>query len=210
MIGRIRGTLVHKQPPDVLVDVGGVGYEVQVPLTTLFELPEVGAEITLVTHFVVREDAQQLYGFLRERDRGLFRQLIRVNGVGPKLGLAILSGMDADSFVRCVQREDIKALVALPGVGKRTAERLLVDMRSKLEDWTLPVSYNGGAPAAPVPIEGGEIGAEVDVGQRRHRHDFFSRITRRVSAVATASPSSLLSSMRDTTKIMRPDRPVLV
>lgn len=150
MIGRIRGTLAHKQPPDVLVDVGGVGYELQVPMSTLFDLPAVGSEVTLVTHFVVREDAQQLYGFLRERDRGLFRQLIKVNGVGPKLALTILSGMDADSFVRCVQREDVKALVALPGVGKRTAERLLLDMRSKLEDWVLPLE--GGAGAEVVSI----------------------------------------------------------
>ena len=135
MIGRIRGILAHKQPPDILVEVGGVGYELQVPMTTLFQLPELGSEVTLVTHFVVREDAQLLYGFLDERDRALFRQLIKVSGVGPMLALTILSGMDANSFARCVQRDDISSLVALPGVGKKTAERLLVEMRDKLKDW---------------------------------------------------------------------------
>ncbi len=152
MIGRIRGTLVHKQPPDILVEVGGVGYELQVPMTTLFQLPELGTEVSLVTHFVVREDAQLLYGFIDERDRSLFRRLIKVSGVGPKLALTILSGMDSTSFARCVQRDDVSALVALPGVGKKTAERLLVEMRDKLKDWLeqveLPVS--GGVAIAPV------------------------------------------------------------
>lgn len=135
MIGRIRGVLAEKHPPAILVDVSGVGYELQVPMTTLFQLPELGAEVSLVTHFVVREDAQLLYGFIDERDRELFRELIKVNGVGPKLALTILSGMDSTSFARCVQRDDITALVALPGVGKKTAERLLVEMRDKLKDW---------------------------------------------------------------------------
>ena len=126
---------MHKQPPDILVAVWGVGYELQVPMTTLFQLPELGSEVSLVTHFVVREDAQLLYGFIDERDRRLFRQLIKVSGVGPKLGLTILSGMDSSSFARCVQRDDISSLVALPGVGKKTAERLLIEMRDKLKDW---------------------------------------------------------------------------
>ena len=150
MIGRIRGVLALKQPPDILVEVGGVGYEIQVPMTTLFQLPEVGAEISLVTHFVVREDAQLLYGFIDERDRGLFRQLIKVSGVGPKLALTILSGMDSNSFVGCVQRDDIASLVALPGVGKKTAERLLVEMRDKLEDWV----GSGGAGVTAAGIAG--------------------------------------------------------
>ena len=147
MIGRICGTLVHKQAPDILVDVAGVGYEIQVPMTTLFQLPELGSEVVLVTHFVVREDAQLLYGFIDERDRTLFRQLIKVNGVGPKLGLTILSGMDSNSFVRCVQHDDISSLVARPGVGKKTAERLLIEMRDKLKDW-LAQSDGGESPAS--------------------------------------------------------------
>lgn len=153
MIGRIRGNLVYKQPPDILVEVGGVGYEIQVPMTTLFQLPELGSEVALVTHFVVREDAQLLYGFIHERDRSLFRQLIKISGVGPKLALTILSGMDSASFARCVQRDDISALVALPGVGKKTAERLLVEMRDKLQDWLVQDggdSAGDGLTLAPV------------------------------------------------------------
>ena len=137
MIGRIRGILIEKRPPEILLDVGGIGYELQVPMTTLFELPQPGAELTLFTHFVVREDAQLLYGFAQQRDRHLFRSLIKVNGVGPKLALGILSGMDSDTFVRCVQRNDTDTLVQLPGVGKKTAERLVLDMRDRLQDWML-------------------------------------------------------------------------
>jgi holliday junction DNA helicase RuvA len=150
MIGRIRGNLVHKQPPDILVEVGGVGYEIQVPMTTLFQLPELGTEVSLVTHFVVREDAQLLYGFIDERDRQLFRQLIKVSGVGPKLALTILSGMDSISFARCVQRDDISALVALPGVGKKTAERLLVEMRDKLKEWLVQMEGSANVPGGVV------------------------------------------------------------
>jgi len=146
---------VHKQPPDILIEVGGVGYELQVPMTTLFQLPAMGEEVCLVTHFVVREDAQLLYGFIDGQDRHLFRQLIRVSGVGPKLALTILSGMDATSFAQCVQRDDVASLVALPGVGKKTAERLLVEMRDKLKDWLVGVDgvdsqLAGGVTLAPV------------------------------------------------------------
>ena len=167
MIGRIRGVLALKQPPDILVEVGGVGYEIQVPMTTLFQLPEVGVEIALVTHFVVREDAQLLYGFFDDDDRSLFRQLIKVNGVGPKLALAILSGMDSANFVACVRRDDISSLVALPGVGKKTAERLLVEMRDKLQNW---LGSAGGAAAVPlepaVDIVADAEGALVALGYK--------------------------------------------
>ena len=172
MIGRIRGNLVHKQAPDILVEVGGVGYELQVPMTTLFQLPELGSEVSLVTHFVVREDAQLLYGFIDERDRTLFRQLIKVSGVGPKLGLTILSGMDARSFARCVQRDDISSLIALPGVGKKTAERLLVEMRDKLKDWlvgadpTQDAAADGAALAPVSDIVADAEGALVALGYK--------------------------------------------
>ena len=125
MIERLRGTIIAKQAPEVIIDVGGVGYEVRVPMTTIYQLPGVGEECILLTHFVVREDAQQLFGFVREIDRRLFRDLIKVNGVGPKLALAILSGMDTEQFAACLNRNDVDALVALPGVGKKTGERLL-------------------------------------------------------------------------------------
>ena len=155
MIGFIRGVLVAKQPPDLLVDVAGVGYEIQVPMTTLFELPAVGEEVTLLTHFVVREDAQLLYGFIAEEERRLFRELIKVSGVGPKLALALLSGMDARAFSQCLQRDDVSALVALPGVGRKTAERLLVEMRDKAGKWLeeLAPAVTDRRPVAPAPTD---------------------------------------------------------
>ena len=152
MIERLRGILLAKQAPEVIIDVGGVGYEVRVPMTTIYQLPEVGEETIILTHFVVREDAQQLYGFVREIDRRLFRDLIKVNGVGPKLALAILSGMDTEQFAACMNRNDVDALVALPGVGKKTGERLLVEMRDKAGQWlsdVLPAeSVTAAQPAA--------------------------------------------------------------
>ncbi len=137
MIGRIYGRLADKQAPTILVDTGGLCYEVEVPMSTLFQLPNVGEEVSLFTHFVVREDAQLLYGFYADSDRSLFRSLIKVSGVGPKLGLAILSGMDGDSFVRCIQRGDNAALVQLPGVGAKTADRLIIELRDRLKDWVV-------------------------------------------------------------------------
>lgn len=133
MIGRLRGVLIEKQAPEVLIDVNGVGYELQMPLTSFYELPEVNQPTTVYTHFVVREDAQLLYGFITKQERSLFRLLIKANGVGPKLALTFLSGMTASEFVGCVERDDIVTLVKLPGVGKKTAERLLVEMRDKLK-----------------------------------------------------------------------------
>lgn len=137
MIGRIQGILLEKQATDLLIDVQGVGYEIRAPMTTVYQLPAVGETVTLHTHFVVREDAQLLYGFASLRERSLFRTLIKVNGVGPKLGLTILSGIETDDFVRCVRDGDTVTLVRLPGVGKKTAERLLVEMKDKLEDWQI-------------------------------------------------------------------------
>lgn len=153
MIGRISGTLLHKQGTEVLVDVGGVGYELQVPMTTLFQLPAPGELVALVTHHAVREDAHTLYGFAGEQDRELFRHLIRVSGIGPKLALTILSGMDAPSFARAVHAGDLTSLVALPGVGKKTAERLLVEMRDRLGDWLQGVEGTAGTAAAAAPAQ---------------------------------------------------------
>ena len=152
MIGRLSGTLLHKRPPEIVVDVGGVGYELQVPMTTLFQLPDVGETVTLVTHHAVREDAHTLYGFAGERDRELFRGLIRVSGVGPKLALTILSGMDSEHFARAVQGGDLSALVALPGVGKKTAERLLVEMRDRIAAWQAPGDAGAAPSAAAGPV----------------------------------------------------------
>ncbi|OUR76026.1 Holliday junction branch migration protein RuvA [Colwellia demingiae] len=135
MIGRLRGTLVEKNSPEILIECAGVGYEVTMPMTSIYALPELEQQATIYTHFVVREDAQLLYGFANKVERKLFRLLIKVNGVGPKLALAILSNMSADQFVSCVRHDDISAIVKIPGVGKKTAERLLIEMRDRLKDW---------------------------------------------------------------------------
>ena len=135
MIGRIQGQLIEKRAPEVLVDVQGVGYEILVPMTALFQLPEVGKQVTLLTHFSVSENSQSLYGFLTKKDRELFRTLIKVSGVGPKMALGILSGMESDQLVRCVMDDNVTALVKVPGVGKKTAERLIVELRDKLKQW---------------------------------------------------------------------------
>ena len=133
MIGQIKGIVIAKQAPDLLVDVQGIGYEVLVSLGTFFDIPEIGGAVTLHTHFVVREDAQLLFGFATLEERALFRQLIKVNGVGPKMALAILSGMSASEFALAVHNNDIATLVKLPGVGKKTAERLVIEMRDKVD-----------------------------------------------------------------------------
>lgn len=135
MIGYLKGELAEKQPPVLIIDVHGVGYEVEAPMSTFYRLPAVGSEVKLLTHFVVREDAQLLYGFSTAQERTLFRTLIKVNGVGPKMALTILSGIEAEDFARCVAHDDTASLVRLPGVGKKTAERLIVEMRDKMKDW---------------------------------------------------------------------------
>jgi Holliday junction DNA helicase RuvA len=155
MIGRLRGILLEKQAPDILLDVHGVGYELQAPLGTVVRLPPIGQEVVLHTHFAVREDAQQLFGFWTREERELFRTLVKVSGVGPKLALAILSGMDADEFVLCVQRNDTSALVRIPGVGKKTAERLIVEMRDRLREWRPDLAAARGSVAAPDIVAAG-------------------------------------------------------
>lgn len=133
MIGRLRGIILEKQPPRVLLETAGVGYEVHMPMTCFYELPEAGQEAIVFTHFVVREDAQLLYGFNNKQERTLFKELIKTNGVGPKLALAILSGMSAQQFVNAVEREEVASLVKLPGIGKKTAERLIVEMKDRFK-----------------------------------------------------------------------------
>ncbi|MBG6244965.1 Holliday junction branch migration protein RuvA [Candidatus Symbiopectobacterium sp. 'North America'] len=133
MIGRLRGIILEKQPPQVLIEVNGVGYEVHMPMTCFYELPDLNQEAVIFTQFVVREDAQLLFGFNNKQERALFRELIKTNGVGPKLALAILSGMSAQQFVRAVEREEIATLIKLPGVGKKTAERLVVEMKDRFK-----------------------------------------------------------------------------
>lgn len=135
MIGRLKGVLLEKKAPDLLLDVNGVGYELLAPMSTFYQLPVVGQGVVLFTHLVVREDAHQLFAFYEEQERALFRALIKVNGVGPKVALAILSGVPAEEFVRLVQNNDVTALTKIPGIGKKTAERLVLDLRDKLAAW---------------------------------------------------------------------------
>lgn len=135
MIGQVNGILLEKHPPQLVVDVHGLGYEIDAPMSTFYQLPDVGQTIKLFTHFVVREDAQQLYGFYTRDERTLFRTLLKVNGVGPRSALTILSSVSPNEFVRCVLDNDTASLVRLPGIGKKTAERLIIEMRDKLSDW---------------------------------------------------------------------------
>ena len=148
MIARLRGILAAKHPPSLLLDVGGVGYEVEAPMSTFYQLPETGSEVVLITHMVVREDAQLLYGFASEEERRLFHHLLRISGVGAKMALAILSGMSVADFARSVREGDCAALVRLPGIGRKTAERLLVEMRDRIEGEHFAASSSGTSPLA--------------------------------------------------------------
>lgn len=154
MIGRLRGKLVRKLPPALIVDVGGVGYELEAPMSTFYRLPEIGSEVELHTHLVVREDAHLLYGFATEEERRLFRDLLRVTGIGPKIGLALLSGIDVHTFLACVEAQDVDALTRIPGIGRKTAERLLVEMRDRIRAL-------GGLPAAGKRLDG-PAGAQAE------------------------------------------------
>lgn len=145
MIGRLHGTVAEKQPPVLLVDVHGVGYEVEAPMSVFYELPSVGEPVTLRIHHVVREDAHSLYGFLTEREREVFRSLIRVSGIGPKLALTLLSGMRADEFLRCVELGDTATLSRLPGVGKKTAERLIMELQDRAGELATATPSPGNA-----------------------------------------------------------------
>ncbi|NVK74004.1 Holliday junction branch migration protein RuvA [Marinomonas sp. CT5] len=132
MIGRIVGTLVEKTPPELMVDVGGIGYEISASMTTIYDLPQIGGQVTLYTHLLVKEDSHTLYGFIDKNERALFRVLIKVNGIGPKMALAILSSMSSEELINNVQESDVTALTRIPGVGKKTAERLIIELRDKL------------------------------------------------------------------------------
>lgn len=159
MIGRLKGRLVYKEPPTLLVDVSGVGYELEAPMTTFYDLPAVGEELTLYTHLLVRDDAHLLYGFSRESQRRLFRGLIKVNGVGPRVALAILSGLTYQEFEQCVVAEDVARLTRVPGIGRKTAERLIVEMRDKVP---APDSGMGGTgEAGPPPPQNDPVSEAV-------------------------------------------------
>ena len=150
MIGRLRGTLIAKQPPSLVVDVGGVGYELEAPMSTFFDLPEMGREVNLFTHYAVKEDTAVLYGFLREAERSLFRNLQKVSGIGAKISLAVLSGVSTEEFARLIQLGDVASLTRIPGIGKKTAERMLVELRDRVSELGSAAASSAGVPKDPV------------------------------------------------------------
>jgi len=151
MIGRLKGILIHKAPPWLVVDVSGVGYELEAPMSTFYDLPEVGREVFLFTHYAQKEDSVSLYGFLRESERRLFRDVQKVSGIGAKIALAVLSGASVDEFARLVQASDVTALTRIPGIGKKTAERMVVELRDRATDFAGgPASASPGVPGDPL------------------------------------------------------------
>lgn len=170
MIGFLRGILVHKDPPQLVVDVAGIGYEVEAPMSTWARLPATGTEVQLRTHLVIREDQHLLFGFATEAERQLFRDLLRVSGIGARIALAILSGTTVEGFVRCVQSRDIAALTKVPGVGRKTAERLVVEMRDRVEELTATGAGSGPASdsrgALPASAEQEVMDALLSLGYR--------------------------------------------
>ncbi|MHC1478926.1 Holliday junction branch migration protein RuvA [Frateuria aurantia] len=161
MIGRLRGTLISRQPPWLLVEVGGVGYQLEAPMSTIYDLPGLGQEVILLTHYAVKEDSVALYGFLRESERGLFRQLQKVSGIGAKIALAVLSAINTSDFARLIQLGDVTALTKIPGVGKKTAERMVVELRDKLDGPVAGPPVLGGAGASPPSSPADEAAAAL-------------------------------------------------
>jgi Holliday junction DNA helicase RuvA len=196
MIGRLRGELVQKPPPFLLVDVNGVGYELEAPMSTFYDLPAQGGQVVLFTHLAIRDDAHVLYGFSSEQERALFRALLRVSGVGAKMALAILSGMNAEEFSRCVQSDDTASLVRLPGIGKRTAERLIVEMRDRLDKvdvagTAVRVSRPAGVPAE-TPVSDA-VGALVALG---YKPNDASRMVRGVETEGLSSEEIIRAALK--------------
>ncbi len=193
MIGRLKGVLAEKQAPQLLIDVQGVGYEVSAPMSTFYLLPELNQVVTLFTQMVVREDSQTLYGFATENERSLFRSLVRVNGVGAKLALAILSGVSTTDFIQCIEHEDTSTLVRLPGVGKKTAERLIIEMKDRIKDLSAHVAVKmpdpGAAPAMAKSAVGDAVSALIALGYKAPE---ASRMVREVENMSTCTSEELI------------------
>jgi len=182
VIGQLRGKLLHKQAPCLLIDVQGVGYEVEAPMTTLYKLPAVGEEVQLYTHLSIRDDAHLLFGFGSAEERRLFRSLLKVNGVGAKMALAILSSIDAQEFALCVQQGNAERLVKLPGVGKKTAERLIMEMRDRLKDWDAGAAITGADSTAPSPASRANTEAESALIALGYKPQVASRYVHEIAA----------------------------
>ena len=196
MIGLLRGRILSKQPPRLLLDVQGVGYEVDAPMTTFYDLPAVGEEATLFTHLVVREDAHTLYGFALLSDRELFRSLLKVNGVGARLALTILSGMDSRTFIACIQGGDASTLVRLPGIGKKTAERLIIELRDRLESTNATTVAVAGvaSTSAASPVEDA-VSALIGLGYKPQE---ASRMVRSFETADLSSEDIIRSALQTT------------
>jgi holliday junction DNA helicase RuvA len=194
MIGRLRGTLISKQPPWLLVEVGGVGYELEAPMSTIYDLPPTGKEVILLTHYAVKEDSVALYGFLHEAERTLFRNLQKVSGIGAKIALAVLSGVSVNDFARLVQAADVVALTKIPGIGKKTAERIVVELRDRVEGLgtSLPGASGKGA---GVPLDpAGE--ATVALQQLGYKPAEVARLVQKVAAEGDDAEAIIRKALR--------------
>lgn len=198
MIGFLRGRLAAKHPPALLLDVNGVGYEVEAPMSTFYGLPGVGAEVSLHTHLVVREDAHVLFGFGTERERSLFRELIKVSGVGPRIALGILSGVSVDEFHRCVEAGDAAALTRIPGIGRKTAERLIVDMRDRLKALAsgVPFEVRGPAPSAGTPAPNPHAEAFSALVALGYKPPEVTRLLQKVDPAVTTTEELIRHALR--------------
>jgi Holliday junction DNA helicase RuvA len=189
MIGRLRGELAAKHPPHLMLEVGGIGYELEAPMTTFYVLPGIGEAVTLYTHLQVRDDTHILYAFADEGSRGLFRALLKISGVGAKVALAILSGMDADAFARCVLAGDVQSLIRLPGVGRKTAERVVMEMRDRLGDTTVTTPAPTAAVDAPTDPVDDAARALIALGYKPQE---ASRMVNRVEARGGATREEII------------------
>ncbi|EIL96280.1 MAG: Holliday junction branch migration protein RuvA [Rhodanobacter sp.] len=194
MIGRLRGTLLSKQPPALLVEVGGVGYEVEAPMSTIYDLPGIGQEVILLTHHAVKEDSVTLYGFLREGERVLFRSLLKVSGIGAKIALAVLSGVSTEHFARLVQAGDVVALTKIPGIGKKTAERIVVELRDRVEGMATSLPGASGMPAGAPLDAAGE--ATVALQQLGYKPVEVTRLVQKVAADGDSAETIIRKALR--------------
>ncbi|SFK66760.1 Holliday junction branch migration protein RuvA [Rhodanobacter glycinis] len=194
MIGRLRGTLLSKQPPALLVEVGGVGYEVEAPMSTIYDLPGIGQEVILLTHHAVKEDSVALYGFLREGERVLFRNLLKVSGIGAKIALAVLSGVSTEHFARLVQAGDVVALTKIPGIGKKTAERIVVELRDRVEGMATSLPGASGMPGGAPLDAAGE--ATVALQQLGYKPVEVTRLVQKVAADGDSAETIIRKALR--------------
>jgi len=193
VIGRLRGILVSKQPPWLLVEVGGVGYELEAPMSTIYDLPQTGKEVTLLTHYAVKEDSVALYGFLHESERASFRNLLKVSGIGAKTALAVLSGVSTQDFARLVQAGDVVALTKIPGIGKKTAERIVVELRDRVEG--LGASVSGFAAASGTPADPAAE-ATVALQQLGYKPAEVSRLVQKVAEPGDSAETIIRKALR--------------